>query len=338
MLARTSALSIIATVVGSFALFLSGCSSAPPIFKTDRPVKVAVSFPPLYSFVANVAGDRAEVRSICTTTGPHGYTFNTVDSYTFRGADVAFALGLGFDDRFIDKAVVNAGNPKLKGRVVKLGDRLVAGVEAKKLPKPLILYGECDHPDHKGQKHEHKDDIDAHMWSGVPQAKVFVAQIRDTLKEIDPDGAAEYDKNAADYLAKLDQLRADGREMLKDKKNREVVTFHASMGYFADTFDLTIPDTIRRIPTDSRTSKEFRDLVDKCRQLNVRTIAVEPQYPKEGEVHSLLKELNKGIAKGNEVTLIELDPLETAPAEALSAGWYEEKMRENLAVLKKGLP
>lgn len=327
-------------IAGVFAAFLiSGCSSAyDPWRGKTNPVKVVVSFPPLYSFVANVAGDRAGIISLCTTSGPHGYTYRTGDAYALRGADIVFALGLGFDDPFIDRAAVNAGNPRLKGNVIKLGDEIVRGVAEKKLPKPLVLYGVCDHPAHKGHKHEHPEDIDAHMWSGIPQAKIMVEMVRDHLKRIDPEGAEEYDTNATDYLATLEKLREDGRKLLEGKKDRQLVTFHASMGYFANSFDLTILDTIRKIPSDDRSSKEFKELVENCRQAKVRTIAVEPQYPKEGTVHILVRELNKSPSNDPQVSVIELDPLETAPAEDLSAGWYESKMRENLDILKKALP
>ncbi len=335
MLMRTLALLGLAVLT----FLTGGCSSAPGPFDglPPAPVKVVVSFPPLYSFVANVAGERAAILSICTTSGPHGYAYTTGDAYKVRAADVVFALGLGFDDNFIDRAVVNSG-PGMKERVVKLGDRIVAEVKAKKLPKTLLLYGVCDHPAHQGQAHHHEDDIDAHMWSGIPQAKRMVELIRDRLTEIDPDGAAEYEKNAAAYLARLDKLRDEGRDLLKDRTDRQLVTFHASMGYFADTFNLTVLDTIRRIPSDDRTSKEFKDLVEKCEQARVRTIAVEPQYPREGSVHLLVKELNKVLPKDQQATVIELDPLETAQPEDLSAEWYEKKMRENLDVLKKALP
>ena len=95
---------------------------------------------------------------------------------------------------------------------------------------------------------------------------------------------------------------------------------------------------MRRIPSDDRTSKEFKELVDTCEKAKVRTIAVEPQYPKEGSVYLLVKELNKVLPKDEPATVIELDPLETARPEDLSAEWYEAKMRENLEVLKKALP
>ena len=303
----------------------------------DKPVKVIVSFAPLYSFVAGVGGDRVAVKSLCTTTGPHDYTYTPGDAIKLREATVVFALGFKLDDGFVDKAIDNSGNKKLQQRVFKLGEMLKERVDAKKLPASLILYGECLHESHKGEKHLHADDIDVHMWAGVPQAKVFVGMIRDALKEIDPDGAEEYEKNASDYIANLDKLREEGRAMLKDKSDRSLVTFHASMAYFADTFKLTIIDSIRRIPTDDPTAPEFKALVLQCRKENVRTIAVEPQYPKDRVVYLLEKKLNEDKSKPV-VKVIELDPMETANEGDLSKDWYEKRMLKNLETLKKELP
>lgn len=325
-----------------------GCSSAPRVFE-DKPVKVVVSFPPLYSFVTKVAGDRASVVSLCTTTGPHDYTYQPTDAIAMRQADIVFSLGFGLDDNFIDKAIRNSANTKLKERIVKLGNRLKAKVDAQREPAALILYGECDHPEHKGQKHAHADDIDVHMWSGIPQAKVMVGLIRDALKDIDPDGAADYDRNAAEYITVLDKIRSDGREELKNKHERSLVTYHASMAYFAETFNLRIIDTVRKLPTVNPTAQELADLVKACKAAGVKVIAVEPQYPKDGPIQALINALNREAkdkanaadkdAKEKPVAwLIKLDPLETAHKSELSPDWYENVMRKNIETLKEQLP
>jgi ABC-type Zn uptake system ZnuABC Zn-binding protein ZnuA len=322
-----------------------GCSTAPDPWGYVPPgkLRVVVSFPPLYSFVSSVAGDRAAVISLCTTTGPHDYAYSPNDAMILRKADILFAVGFALDDTFVDKGIRNSANAKLKDHIIKLGERLKQDVDAKegdprKQPAAMILYGECDHPEHQGKKHTHPDDIDPHMWTGIPQAKYMVGVIRDELKKIDPDGAEDYDKNAAEYLATLDKLQSDGRADLKDKTDRRLVTYHRSMAYFADTFLLNIADVIRKIPTDNPDAKEIADLVKKCKETGVRIIAVEPQYADNGPVQALLKALNKEAKEKEKVKVIVLDPLETAAPSSLAKDWYEKRMQSNLDTLKKELP
>jgi ABC-type Zn uptake system ZnuABC Zn-binding protein ZnuA len=75
----------------SFAL---GCAKMPdPWLEVPGKLKVLVSFPPLYSMVKSIAGDRAAVISLCTTTGPHDYAFNAKDTILLRKADLFFYNG-----------------------------------------------------------------------------------------------------------------------------------------------------------------------------------------------------------------------------------------------------
>ena len=155
--------------------------------------------------------------------------------------------------------------------------------------------------------------------------------IRDALKEYDPAHAADYDRRAAEYVARLRKIEADGKEMLKDKKNRRFVTFHGSLTYFAKTFDLEIADIIQKVPGQEPTAKELTKLVEACKANKVRVIAVEPQYSGQSSAQRILDELKRqGV---EDPVLVEIDPLETAQDADLSAEWYETKMCENLKKL-----
>ena len=76
--------------------------------------------------------------------------------------------------------------------------------------------------------------------------------IRDELKTIDSAHAEDYDKNADTYIKSLKKLHSDGKDKLKDKKNRKIIAFHESLGYFAKSFELTIVDAIEVAPARKR--------------------------------------------------------------------------------------
>src|SRR5215468_5254771 len=102
-----------------------GCGSIPDGWEgLPGPPRVLTTFPPIYSFVKNVAGDQAGVVCLCTTTGPHDYQFNINDSVKLKRADIFFANGLGLDDGFADKMHANSSNTRLLYR--KLADELPA--------------------------------------------------------------------------------------------------------------------------------------------------------------------------------------------------------------------
>ena len=301
-------------------LAFAGCK-----LKTDDPafeagkVKVAVSFPALYSFAANVGGEFAEVKSIKSTQGAHGAEVGTDERRTAEAADVLFINGLGLDDEFARKLKGSSGKADLK--VVALGERL---------PHKLLLHWDgvaCSDPTHVHAAGDH----DPHCWLGIDQAVRYVEAIADELGGLDPPHKGQYRANAAAYIETLKAIKADGEEALKGtpKERRKVVTVHASMAYFARTFGLTVVDTVQKNAGAEPTPPQMRELIQHCRAEGVRVIATEPQFSKLGAVRTLAEALMVG-ADG----VIELDNLESAPAADLSPDWYERKMRANVAALK----
>ncbi len=306
--------------------------STPAWLGRGGPPHVVVTIPALDNFVRNVGGDHVGVVCLCTNKGPHHYEYNPQDAMVLRDADLFFAIGLTLDDKFADPMQVESHNARL--RYVKLGERL---------PEKLLRKGE-EHEDKEEAKHEHgheHGEHDPHVWLGIEQAIALVEMIRDELKAVDTNAshADDYDKNAAAYIKKLKDLHAYGKDKFKDKKDRNLIAFHESLGYFAQSFGLTIVDAIEVAPGHEPPPGHLTKLVEKCKEKNVRIIAVEPQYPKGTSAEVLQKEV-----KGLEFVVV--DPLETVERadlkedekELKSKDWYKDKMKQNIDALAKGLP
>lgn len=299
-----------------------GCSSSGPAWP-DRPgPKIVASFPPIYCFVANVAGDDATVRTAMTSQGPHHFDPKQSDAVLLRQADLFFLNGLGLDERAAGKLKSFSANGKL--RLIDLGA---------KVDKKLLEEGECHHEGHDhGQPHEHP--IDPHVWLGLDTAEQMVNGVRDELKAADPARAADYDRRAAEYTAKLCKLKEEGTALLAGKKEREFVTTHESLTYFARSFGLTVHDVIQTTPGKEPKGEDLDKLVKDMIEHKVRVIAVEPQYSSQGAATRVADELKR---KGVDAVLVPIDPLETANEADLNPGWYEAKMRANLESLKNAL-
>ncbi|MCS6849956.1 MAG: metal ABC transporter substrate-binding protein [Gemmataceae bacterium] len=284
------------------------------------------SFPPLYCFAANVAGPDATVRSLLIATGPHDFNPTPRDAQQLHRATVFFINGLGLDDLFAGRIRNNAGNPTLK---------LVALGEAIPPTQRIPLVGGHTHDHGHAHHHHHHGEHDPHVWLGIPEAIVMVERIGEELAQIDPKHADNYRRRAADYAERLRRLHAEGKRLLANKKERQLVSFHDSLRYFARSFDLTILDSIEPIAGQEPSPQQLAKLVEDCRRQQTRLIAVEPQYPTNTSAQSLLNELRK---KGIEdAAFVEVDPLETAVPAELSPEWYETKMRENLLNLARAL-
>ena len=208
-------------VITGFALWTPGCSSRDDVWPKDHAgPKVVVSFAPLYCFAENVAGDDAVVQNMMTTSGPHHFNPTDRDAQLLARADLFLINGLGLEGDKPASLAKSSGNKKLK--VIDLGSHI---------PEAKLLEGSCHHDHGGGQAHDHEKD--PHVWLSPDYAILQVEATRDAYKEADPAHAAGYDKRAGEYIKKLQQLKADGLAMFKEKTDRNIVTFHDSMTYFA---------------------------------------------------------------------------------------------------------
>jgi ABC-type Zn uptake system ZnuABC Zn-binding protein ZnuA len=315
------------------AILLGGCGKTGHVWPEDEKLRVMVTFPPLYCFAVNVAGDDAHVLSLLDSTGVHDYHPSPNDALKLHGADIFFCNGLELDDEFAKTVANNASNPKLPANLFEVSD----GIPKDQLRK----MGKHGHDAHAGHAHKH-GEMDPHVWLGPPEAIKMVEFIRDKLKEADPPHAKGYDERADKYIKELNEkVLAYGKEKFKDKKDKKIITFHDSLGYFARAFGLEIAASIQPVAGEEDTSgKLLANLVDLCLKEKIKVIAVEPNQMTSTPAKALVDQLkSKGI---KDAEIVEVDMLESAPRSQLmdnekARNYYTEKMKENIDRLAKAL-
>jgi len=249
MLTRRQALAATALA----ALFV-----APGARAQDR-LNVIASFSILGDFVKNVGGDRVEVATLVGPNGnAHVYAPSPGDAKKVADAKLVFVNGLGFEGWL--------------ERLVKASGTKAPIVVATKGIKPLERAGEHDH-DHD---HDH-GRADPHAWQSVANAKIYVANIRDALIAADPAGKDAYSANAVAYLAKLDALEHDVREVIAKipADRRRVITSHSAFGYFQDAYgvNFTAP---QGVSTEAEASaKDVAAIIAQIRKQKVAAVFLE---------------------------------------------------------------
>jgi zinc transport system substrate-binding protein len=305
---------------------LASCRKSPDPWKEvpGGPTRVLVSIPPLYCFAKSIAGDDAAVQSLLVSEGPHDHEATPTDILKAAQAHVLFYIGLELDESFAEKIMKSSGNTKLKA--VDLGTAL---------PKNLLLAADSEHGEsHHEDTHHHHGDIDPHIWLGIEQADKIVDCMCAELARIDPAHKGGFARRAEAYKKELAQLKEHGERVLAGKKNRKLVTTHDSLRYFGKSFGLEILDSIQPRPGIEADAHMMAKLAQLCKEQDVRVIALEPQYPTRS-AESLQREIQ---AKGREVALVEVDPMETAPPQELTPAYYVQRMRANLDNLAQKLP
>jgi zinc/manganese transport system substrate-binding protein len=174
-------------------------------------IDVVASFSILGDFAKEVGGDRV---AVTTLVGPnsdvHVYTPSPADAKKVADAKLLIINGLGLEG-WLPRLVQSSGGKA----VIVTASRGVA-------PRRL------------------GSDADPHAWQSVVNAKLYVSNVRDALRGVDPAGAATYDTHAQAYLEKLDALDRDVRETVAQipQARRKVISTHDAFGYFAAAYGI----------------------------------------------------------------------------------------------------
>jgi len=217
-----------------------------------------------------IAGDRVKVVSILKPGGdPHVYQPVPSDSKKVARSKLVLMNGLKLEGWMEDLAR-NAG-----------GDVKVITVTQGITP--------LDDPAHPGNP-------DPHVWFDVQRWIMSAKNIRDALKEIDPEGAAGYDERAAAYIQKLEALDAKIKKAIAciPADKRVVVTSHDAFQYFGHAYGLEVR-AVQGISTESEASAaELRDVIDFVRAKNLPAVFIETSVS-EKNIEAVTRETNAKV-------------------------------------------
>ena len=283
-----------------------------------RKLQVLTSIPPLYSWAANIAGDRADVQNLLPpNVGPHDYQFRPRDLRKIQNADIIFLNGLGLESWFSRALTAND-----KGAAKKIVD-VAAGLATNQLifdlPTLKIDTGEAADP------HHHEGAANPHLWLDPVFAQHAVSNLLTAMQQADPTNAAVYATNAEAYQQRLRALDAELKSTLGQLKRREIVTFHDAFPYFCRRYGLNLVGVIEEVPGSSPSPRYLAELSRAIRENKVNALFVEPQFEIR-LARQLAADLGIGVAM--------LDTLETGRLEPAA---YEEGMRANLRELQRTL-
>jgi zinc/manganese transport system substrate-binding protein len=235
-------------------VLLAALVAAAPAAAQDK-IRTVATFSILGDLVKNVGGDRV---AVATLVGPNGnahvYEPSPADSRRVADARVVFMNGLGFEGWL--------------GRLVEASGSKAALVVASTGIIPRRRASEANHDDVK---------VDPHAWQSVANAKVYVANIRDGLIAADPAGRGIYTANATAYLARLDALDKEVKDVVAGiaADRRRVITSHDAFGYFQDAYGVVFTAP-QGVASDSEASaKDVARIITQIRTERISALFLE---------------------------------------------------------------
>jgi len=233
-------------VITCILVSLTMAGAVPASAQTPAKMPVVATFSILADFARNVGGERINVVALVGPDGDtHVYQPKPADAKELGAARLIVVNGLG-----------------LEGWI----DRLIKASGAK---APVIVATKGINP--QKMREEGRIGRDPHAWQSIANAKIYVANIRDGLIAVDPDGASVYRSNAASYLEELDALE---KEVLAEiakipPGRRQIITTHDAFGYFGTAygFRFIAPEGI-----STETEASARDVAKIIRQIKAQKI------------------------------------------------------------------
>ena len=210
--------------------------------RAQAPVDVVASFSILGDFVQNVGGDRVRVSTLVGPGGDvHVYSPAPSDAQKIAESKLLVINGLG-----------------LEGWLPRL-------LQASGSKAPIVMATAGIAPLKVGFH------ADPHAWQSVPEAKIYVTNIRDALVSVDPADAGVFRSRADIYLAKLDALDREVREAIAriPPNRRKLITTHDAFGYFASAYGI---EFIAPIGVSTESEASARDIAGVITQIKTEKI------------------------------------------------------------------
>ena len=275
---------------------------------------IVTSFYPIYLFALNLL-DGTEGVTLTSLAEPgagclHDYQLQTGDMKALAKADAFLINGAGMEgylegvfEAFPTLPVVDAS----------------AGV---------ALLEDCSDHDHDHEGHDHDHAVNAHIWLDAQNAILMVNNLAEGLMAALPSQADVIAANQNAYTTRLTILDAELKSALEEVPNRDIITFHEAFPYFAKAYGLNVAAVVNRDPDDALSPRALAELCKLVESLGAPPLFVEPQYEDMAA---------QTIARETGAALHTLDPIVTGPDTDVPLTYYEDVMRQNLAVLLDAL-
>ena len=309
----------ILTIIILVSLFLTGCNNSAKSnnsTESNNKLTIVTSFYPMYISTLNIVKDIPNVEVLNMTTSQtgclHDYSLSTKDLKTLSNADILIINGAGMES-FLDDVIDEYSDLKI--------------IEAS---KGIHLIEDTEHDDHT-EDHDHEDhdhDVNPHVWVSISKNIEEVSNIAEELSSLDPNHANEYQDNANEYIAKLENLKTEMHSTLDNIAHKDIITFHEAFPYFAEEFGLNIVGVIEIEPDSEPSAKEVENIISIINEKNIKALFTEPQYSSK---------IADTIAKETGASIYSLDPIVTGDSNEKAYNDYIIKMQENLNTLKEAL-
>ena len=268
-----------------FVLLISFKASA----QTGNKINIITTITPYKEFIEEVGKDLVNVSVLVPpSANPHTYDPTPSQLAEVDKAQLYIQAGSGIDFE------ISWGK-----KIVSINNNLIVVNSSKGID--FINSGLHDHENSDIQNdafsHDHAaHGYDPHVWTSPKNVSFITENIRNSLIDLDPDNKAFYESNTINYLNELTILDNCIREKLANLKNKKIIVFHPTWGYFCRDYGL------EQIPIENEgkepTPKYIAFIIQEAKRNNIKTVFVQPQI-NSVTADMIAREINGKIVQVN---------------------------------------
>lgn len=118
------------------------------------------------------------------------------------------------------------------------------------------------------------EQTNEHIWLDTKGGERMARKIADTLKQLDPAHATEYEKRFLAFQQSLANVHQQAAQVLQNLKTRTFIQYHPAWNTFANEFNLSIQTTIASGHGKEPSPRQLLDLIRDARRLHVHVVVI----------------------------------------------------------------
>ncbi|MEE3494323.1 MAG: metal ABC transporter substrate-binding protein [Butyrivibrio sp.] len=297
----------------------------------DSDISIVTTIFPEYDWVKNIAGENpanAEITMLLDSgVDLHSYQPTAEDIAKIANCDMFIYVG-GESDEWVDDALKEATNKDMV--VINLLDTLGDDIKEEEVVEGMEAEEEEGEEGEEGEEVEY----DEHVWLSLKNAAKLCNAIKDGMIAIDEADKDVYEKNATDYISKLEALDAEYDNAVKSGSKKTVLfADRFPFRYLVDDYGLDYYAAFVGCSAETEASFETITFLSK----KVDELGLSSILTIEGQDKKIADTVKQNTSKKDQ-EILTMDSLQSTTSKDVEGGvTYLSVMEGNLEVLKEAL-
>ncbi|SFU50671.1 metal ABC transporter substrate-binding protein [Butyrivibrio sp. M55] len=297
----------------------------------DSDISIVTTIFPEYDWVKNIAGENpanADITMLLDSgVDLHSYQPTAEDIAKISKCDMFIYVG-GESDEWVDDALKEATNKDMV--VINLLDVLGDDIKEEEVVEGMEAEEEEAEEGEEGEEVEY----DEHVWLSLKNAAKLCSAIKDGMVSVDEANKDVYEKNANDYITKLEALDAEYENVVKAGSKKTVLfADRFPFRYLVDDYGLEYYAAFVGCSAETEASFETITFLSK----KVDELGLGSILTIEGKDKKIADTVKQNTAKKDQ-NILTMDSLQSTTSDDVAKGvTYISVMEGNLEVLKEAL-